>query len=208
MPTFRCRFIHLLAGTSGFAWESQFTSSALCFGLLTAPLVFPRVMAPCLRDHASSWLVGSQAVSGLPRDYDSDYSFEGFPNPQADREVFSSSPRLFVHPVSSSVRLEATVRDHVVHVCSGSRIQAPDVCSSDPVQCGQSSPAGRFSVEWDSYSVVVRRLYLQVGMSLGESLPNLCLFTDAWDTGWGASLGDVHLSGSWSHLSSRISTNH
>ena len=50
--------------------------------------------------------------------------------------------------------------------------------------------------------------HLQVGMPLGESLPDLCLFTDASDTGWGASLGDVHLSGSWSPLSSRFSINH
>ena len=50
--------------------------------------------------------------------------------------------------------------------------------------------------------------HLQVCMPLGESLPDLCLFTDASDTGWGASLGDVHLSGSWSPLSSRFSTSH
>ena len=70
-----------------------------------------------------------------------------------------------------------------------------------------------FPVEWDSdchpdllwWSDVS---HLQVGMSLGESLPDLCLFTDASDTGWGASLGDVHLSGSWSPLSCRLSINH
>ena len=70
-----------------------------------------------------------------------------------------------------------------------------------------------FLVEWDSdchqdllwWSDVSR---LTVGMPLGESLPDLCLFTDASDTGWGASLGDVHLSGSWSPLSSRFSINH
>ena len=70
-----------------------------------------------------------------------------------------------------------------------------------------------FPVEWDSdchpdllwWSDVS---HLQVGMPLSESLPDLCLFTDASDTGWGASLGDVHLSGSWSHLSSRFSINH
>ena len=50
--------------------------------------------------------------------------------------------------------------------------------------------------------------YLQVGMPLGESLPDLCLFTDVSDTGWGSSLGDFHLSGSWSPLSSRFSINH
>ena len=69
-----------------------------------------------------------------------------------------------------------------------------------------------FQVEWDSdcppdllwWSVS----HLQVGMPLGESLPELCLFTDASDTGWGASLDDVHLAGSWSPLSSRFSINH
>ena len=68
-------------------------------------------------------------------------------------------------------------------------------------------------VEWDSdchqdhlwWSDIS---HLTVGMPLGESLPDLCLFTDVSDTGWGASLGDVHLSSSWSPLSSRFSINH
>ena len=45
-------------------------------------------------------------------------------------------------------------------------------------------------------------------MSLGEDLPDLFLFTDVSDTGWGASLGEDHLSGSWSPLSSWFSINH
>ena len=35
--------------------------------------------------------------------------------------------------------------------------------------------------------------HLQAGLPLGEDLPDLFLFTDASDTGWGASLGDAHL---------------
>ena len=70
-------------------------------------------------------LFDSQTDSGLPRDYDSDYSFEGFLDPQADPEVVSSSPGLSVHSVSSGVRLEATVGDHVSHVGSGSRLRFP-----------------------------------------------------------------------------------
>ena len=70
-----------------------------------------------------------------------------------------------------------------------------------------------FQMEWDSdcrpdllwWSDVS---HLQVGMPLDESLPELCLFTDASDTGGGTSLGDVHLAGSWSPLSSRFSINH
>ena len=70
-----------------------------------------------------------------------------------------------------------------------------------------------FPVAWDSdcHPDLLWRSdisHLQVGMSLGESLLDLCLFTDASDTGWGAFLGDVHLSGSWSPLSSRFFINH
>ena len=91
------------------------------------------------------------------------YSFEGFPDPQADPEVVSSSPGLSVHPLSSSVLLETTVGSHVVDVSSGSRFQTSDACSSDPPQCGQSSPAGRFPSEVgfqlpSGSSVVVRCL--------------------------------------------------
>ena len=50
--------------------------------------------------------------------------------------------------------------------------------------------------------------HLQAGLPLGEDLPGLFFFTDASDTGWGASLGDAHLSGSWSPLCSRFSINH
>ena len=37
--------------------------------------------------------------------------------------------------------------------------------------------------------------HLLVGFSLGDFLPDLCLFSDASDQGWGAALGDLHLSG-------------
>ena len=49
--------------------------------------------------------------------------------------------------------------------------------------------------------------HLLVGFSLGDSLPDLCLFSDASDQGWGAALGDLHLSGLWSPLCSRFSVN-
>ena len=49
--------------------------------------------------------------------------------------------------------------------------------------------------------------HLLVGLPLGVSLPDLCLFSDASDQGWGAALGDLHLSGLWSPLCSRFSIN-
>ena len=190
--------------TSGFAWGSRFTSSALSV-FASQWLLYP-CHCPCLRDHASSWLpdppvsrrlagpgfhlpgersgegffslalpaswdpsqspqelFDSHADSGLSRDYDPDYSFDGFPDPQADPEVVSSSSGLSVNPVSSGVRLETTVGDHVFDVSSGSRLQAPDAYASDSSQCGWSSPARRlpggvgFRLPSGS-SVVVRRL--------------------------------------------------
>ena len=45
-------------------------------------------------------------------------------------------------------------------------------------------------------------------MPLGEGLPDLFLCTGASDTGWGATLGDAHLSGSWPPLCSSFSINH
>ena len=48
---------------------------------------------------------------------------------------------------------------------------------------------------------------LLVGFYLGDYLPDLCLFSDASDQGWGAALGDLHLSGLWSALCSSFSIN-
>ena len=50
--------------------------------------------------------------------------------------------------------------------------------------------------------------HLRAGLPLGEDCPDLFLFSDASDTGWGASLNDVHLSGLWSPLFSQFSINH
>ena len=50
--------------------------------------------------------------------------------------------------------------------------------------------------------------HLQAGLPLGPQQPLLFLFTDASDTGWGASLGDSHLLGSWSWDCSAYSINH
>ena len=49
--------------------------------------------------------------------------------------------------------------------------------------------------------------HLLVGLPLGEDHPDLFLFSDASDQGWGAALGDLHLSGLWSPLYSSFSIN-
>ena len=50
--------------------------------------------------------------------------------------------------------------------------------------------------------------HLLVGLPLGLSHPRLSLFTDTSDTGWGASLDEDRLSGSWSRSCSQFSINH
>ena len=92
---------------------------------------------------SSQELVDAHADSGLSRDYDSDCSFEDFPDPQGDPEAVSSASGLSVHPVSSGVCLEATVGDHVLNVCSGSQLPPSHEGSSDLPQCGRSSLARR-----------------------------------------------------------------
>ena len=50
--------------------------------------------------------------------------------------------------------------------------------------------------------------HLLVGLPLGLSHPSLSVFMDASDSGWGASLGEDHRSGSWSLVCSQFSINH
>ena len=49
--------------------------------------------------------------------------------------------------------------------------------------------------------------HLLVSLPLGEDLPALFLYSDASDQGWGAALGDLHLSGLWFPVCSSFSIN-
>ena len=69
------------------------------------------------------------------------------------------------------------------------------------------------SVSWDASCLEdlqrwSEESHLLVGLPLCLSHPSLSLFTDASDSGWGASLGDDHMSGSWSRHCSHFSVNH
>ena len=71
---------------------------------------------------------------------------------------------------------------------------------------------GRDLVFWDDGCLRDLRWWsddshLLVSLSVGDSLPDLCLFSDGSDQGWGAALGYLHLSGLWSPLCSRFSIN-
>ena len=68
-------------------------------------------------------------------------------------------------------------------------------------------------VSWDDSCLEDLRWWsvesnLLVGLPLGLPQPDLLLFTDASDTGWGVSLEDSHLSGLWPPGCSQYSINH
>ena len=68
-------------------------------------------------------------------------------------------------------------------------------------------------VSWDDGCLLDLRWWFEeshllVGLPLGENRLDLFLYSDALDVGWGAALGDLHLSGLWSPLCSTFSINH
>ena len=136
-----------------------------------------------------------------------DFSFEGFPDPQTGSEVLSPSAGLFIRPPPSCVSLEESTRHDVLHVSHSSRFSSPH----------EVSPASPLLLDGDLVSLddgCLRDLWwwsddshLLVGFPLGEDHPDLFLFSDASDQGWGAALSDLHLSGLWSPLCSRFSIN-
>ena len=78
---------------------------------------------------------------------------------------------------------------------SGRLLQGSDIVSWDD-SC-------REDLRWWS-----EESHLLAGLPLGLAHPQLSLFTDASDSGWGASLDDDRLSDLWSQSSSHFSINH
>ena len=150
--------------------------------------------------------------SGLSQDDARDFSFEGFPDPQTGSEVLSPSAGLLIRPPSSCVGLEESSGDDVIHVSHCSRFSSPHEVSPASPQCSRSSPARRDLVSLDDGCLRDLRWWsddshLLISLPLGKDHPDLFLFSDASDQGWGAALGDLHLSGLWSPLCSRFSIN-
>ena len=93
----------------------------------------------------------------------------------------------------------------------GSRLRMRSLQHRLLVSCPRESPTTL--VSWDDscrrdlqwWSV---QSHLTVGVDLSLPRPDLVLYTDASDTGWGASLGSDNLSGSWSRKISLYSINH
>ena len=140
-------------------------------------------------------------VSGLSGHDSSDESFEGFPNSSTDPESALSCRRVHLLSTATSRVLAVSPRCHVFHVRSGSRSPAPDVLfTASPQRCGSAGIRGSLDLLGrllpPGSSVVVR-----CRSSRGRCSPRS-------DSGWGASLGDDQLSGSWSPIALRFSINH
>ena len=157
----------------------------------------------------------SDSFSGdrLSGDASSDFSFESFPDPQTCPEGLISHDRLHILSVSSSCdwRCLLGVMSPMSALVPGARLRMLSL----QLRLNVADP--RLSdfdcVLWDNSCLLDLQwwsdvAHLQAGLSLGVPPSALVLFTHASDSGWGASLADNHLSGSWSPLFSSLSINH
>ena len=115
------------------------------------------------------------------------------------------------HPVSVWRRLLGVMLSSMSAIVPGSRLRMPSL----QLRLNASGPflLEEDLVSWDDGCLPDLRWWseeshLLVGLLLGEDRPDLFLYSDASDAGWGAALGDLHLSGLWSPLCSRFSINH
>ena len=88
-----------------------------CAGEGLPPLALLSTRYP---DQSSQELLGSESDSGLSRDDNLDFSFEGFPNPPNGSAIVTSAPGVSLQPPTSCVRVASPPRSNVLVVGSGS----------------------------------------------------------------------------------------
>ena len=137
--------------------------------------------------------VDSDSVLGLPGDAASDSSFEGFPDPKACPEAQFSARRVHLLSAAAAAFVAPASGGDVLPGFHRARVPSPNALSPTSVEFASRMLADSDSVAWDSSCL---------------SQPKLSLFTDTSDSGWGASLSEDHLSGSWSPHCSAFSINH
>ena len=236
--------------------EEVFQFCALCFGLLTAPQAFTRVMPPVsstmhrhgfwILRYLDDWLVLGSSFRNLVRARDFLLWLYRELSVQVNLEKSSLTPtqtldylgmrlqmlHLRVFPTHKCVLKFASlvsnftschlqslalwcqllgVMSSLASIIPGSRLRMRSL------QLPLNS-AGRLlpysdSISWDASCLEdlwwwSNESHLFVGLPPSLSHPSLSLFTDASDSGWGAFLGDDHISGSWSPHCSSFSINH
>ena len=150
--------------------------------------------------------------SGLPQHDSPVFAFEGFPDPGSDPEIS------LVEEFSSSRERPLSLWRSLLGVMSSLSTLIPGSCLRMRSLQLRLNVSGLQSSEdalisWDDSCLPDLRWWsvpshLEVGVSLGLPQPQLLLFTDASDVGWGASLDDNRLSGLWSQDVSMFSINH
>ena len=147
-------------------------------------------------------LPGSLTDFGLSGDETPDTSFEGFPDPQACPEALLSASR--VRPCQQQPltlwRQFLGVMSYLSMIVPGSHLRMRSL-QLHLNASGRLLPDSA-SVSWDESCRAdlwwwSEESHLLVGLPLSLLHPELALYTDASDTGWGAFLADDQLSGLW-----------
>ena len=159
-------------------------------------------------NRSKSSLTPSQSLDYLGMTI-ADSSFEGFPESTSDPESARSHRRVRLLSSAVAVHLAFSSGGDVVNVLSSRQMRSLQL---------RLNVAGSLALEdtlvsWDDSCLQdrwwwINVAHLDVGIPLDLPRSDLLLFTDASDVGWGASLGDDQLSGSWSHISLTLSINH
>ena len=175
------------------------------------PLALPGARGSC---EPLQELSGSGSDFGLSGDEASNASFEGFPDPKACPEALLSLLLEFVSCPQQLLTLWRQllgVMSSLSSIVPGSRLRmhSLQLCLNT---AGHLLPYSA-SVSWDNSCLEDLRWwseesYLSVVLPLDLPQPDLALYTDASDLGWGAFLQDDHLSGLWSRSCLTFSINY
>ena len=218
----RATCLHACHGSGLLHHASCWLPHSSVFGRLAGPWLFPvgdhsgeglpssTLCRPRHSDQLLQELSSACPAVGLSGDDPSVYTFEGFPDSGQDSQGALSHRRILLLARAPSQSLALPPRGDVILVYPHSRLQTADAVATTPSLGLPSSRVsdgvgllGRLLPEGSS--VVVRSAPSLRGC---RPRPDLVLYTDASDTGWGASLGFDQLFGWWSHDVSLYSINH
>ena len=97
--------------------------------------------SPRHHDQSLEKLFGPESDSGLYRDDNNIFSFEGFPDPQTGPEVVTPPSGVLLRPPPSCVGVASSPGSHVLHVSHGPRCPSPyEVPPTSPQYLWSSCP--------------------------------------------------------------------
>ena len=139
--------------------------------------------------------------------------FEGLPDTNSCPESAWARHRIRVLSEAAARSLAFSSWGHVLslHVVPGSSLRMRSLQLR--LLIAGPLPSEDVLISWDDSCLQDLRwwseaAHLELGVPLDLPHPDLILYTDASDSGWGASLGSKHLSGLWSQNCPLFSINH